>query len=88
LAQEGLDIPTLDTIVLATPHSDMKQAVGRILRETKGKINNPVIYDIVDQWSVLMGMYRKRCIMYKEAGFQCEVESAPVPPTKTFAFRL
>lgn len=87
LAQEGLDIPTLDTVILATPHSDVRQAVGRILRETKGKINNPVIYDIVDQWSVLMGMYRKRCIMYKEAGFQCEVEAAP-PLTKTFAFRL
>ena len=87
LAQEGLDIPTLDTVILATPHSDVRQAVGRILRETKGKVNNPVIYDIVDQWSVLMGMYRKRCIMYKEAGFQCEVEAAP-PLTKTFAFRL
>ena len=86
LAQEGLDIPTLDTVILATPHSDVRQAVGRILRETKGKVNNPVIYDIVDQWSVLMGMYRKRCIMYKEAGFQCEVESPPL--TKTFAFRL
>lgn len=88
LAQEGLDIPTLDTVILATPHSDVKQAVGRILRETKGKVNNPVIYDVVDQWSVLMGMYRKRCIMYKEAGFQCEVETAPPAPTKTFAFRL
>jgi superfamily II DNA or RNA helicase len=86
LAQEGLDIPTLDTVILATPHSDVKQAVGRILRETKGKVNNPVIYDVVDHWSVLMGMYRKRCIMYKEAGFDCQV--AEEPPKKTFAFRL
>lgn len=87
LAQEGLDIPTLDTVVLATPHSDVKQAVGRILRETKGKVNNPVIYDVVDQWSVLLGMYRKRCIMYKEAGFQCEVEQEPKKMT-AFSFHL
>ena len=87
LAQEGLDIPTLDTVVLATPHSDVKQAVGRILRETKGKVNNPVIYDVVDQWSVLLGMYRKRCIMYKEAGFQCEVEQEPNKMT-AFSFHL
>jgi Hom_end-associated Hint/Type III restriction enzyme, res subunit/LAGLIDADG-like domain len=88
LAQEGLDIPTLDTVVLATPHSDVKQAVGRILRETKGKVNNPVIYDVVDQWSVLMGMYRKRCIMYKEAGFQCDALPATAPSTSAFAFHL
>ena len=80
LAQEGLDIPTLDTIILATPHSDVKQAVGRILRETKGKVNNPVIYDIVDHWSVLMGMYRKRCLMYKEAGFILEEKAEPAKP--------
>jgi superfamily II DNA or RNA helicase len=69
LAQEGLDIPELDTIILTTPHSDVKQAVGRILRETKGKTNNPVIYDIVDHWSILTNMYNKRCAMYREAGF-------------------
>jgi hypothetical protein len=87
LAQEGLDIPTLDTIILATPHSDVKQAVGRILRETKGKVNNPVIYDIVDHWSVLMGMYRKRCLMYKEAGFILEEKAEP-PAFNSCVIRL
>lgn len=81
LAQEGLDIPTLDTVILATPHSDVKQAVGRILRETKGKVNNPVIYDIVDHWSVLMGMYRKRCQMYRESGFVLLEEKEEAPKT-------
>ena len=36
-AHEGLDIPKLDTLILATPKSNIKQAVGRILRETPGK---------------------------------------------------
>lgn len=88
LAQEGLDIPTLDTIILATPHSDVKQAVGRILRETKGKVNNPVIYDIVDHWSVLMGMYRKRCLMYKEAGFILEEEKEAPKAFNSCVIRL
>ncbi len=37
-AHEGLDIPTLDTVILATPKSDIKQSIGRILRETTGKL--------------------------------------------------
>ena len=82
LAQEGLDIPELDTIILTTPHSDVKQAVGRILRETKGKTNNPVIYDIVDHWSILTNMYNKRCAMYREAGFLPAIPP-PVCPFKT-----
>jgi superfamily II DNA or RNA helicase len=52
----------------------VKQAVGRILRETKGKQNHPVIYDIVDHWSVLFAMWQKRLNMYRESGFACEKE--------------
>lgn len=77
-AHEGLDIPCLDTVILATPHSDVKQAVGRILRETHGKQNNPVIYDIVDYWSVLFAMWQKRLAMYRQSGFLCE-GGAPEP---------
>jgi Hom_end-associated Hint/Type III restriction enzyme, res subunit len=69
LAHEGLDIPALDTVILSTPHSDVKQAVGRIMRETKGKLHDPVIYDFVDNWSVLWAMYNKRLKMYQESGF-------------------
>ena len=50
LAHEGLDIPALDTVILATPKSDIKQSIGRIMRETAGKLNNPLIFDIVDHW--------------------------------------
>jgi superfamily II DNA or RNA helicase len=69
-AHEGLDIPSLDTVILATPHSDVKQAVGRILRG--GNKNPPLIYDIVDNWSILFGMWKKRLAMYQKSGFDCE----------------
>lgn len=69
LAHEGLDIPTLDTLVMATPKSDIKQAVGRILRETPGKKNNPVIHDICDTWGVFIAMFHKRMRVYREGGF-------------------
>jgi hypothetical protein len=67
-AHEGLDIPDLDTIILTTPHSDVKQAVGRILRGA----NDPVIYDMIDHWSVLFSMWTKRLAMYRKSGFDCE----------------
>jgi hypothetical protein len=70
LAHEGLDIPVLDTVILATPRSDIKQSIGRIMRETKGKLNNPLIFDIADQWSVFFSMYNKRLKIYKEGGFE------------------
>lgn len=83
-AHEGLDIPSLDTVILATPHSDVKQAVGRILRETHGKMNNPVIYDIVDHWSVLFAMWNKRLAMYRQSGFVCEKEPEEKPQACMF----
>lgn len=72
LAHEGLDIPVLDTVILATPKSDIKQSIGRIMRETVGKLNDPLIFDIVDHWSVFNSMYRKRCAVYREGGFAFE----------------
>ena len=69
-AHEGLDIPSLDTVILATPKSDIVQSIGRIMRETNGKKNNPRIYDILDQWSVFFAMYNKRLKVYRQGGFK------------------
>lgn len=73
-AHEGLDIPTLDTVILATPKSDIVQSIGRIMRETKGKKNNPQIYDVVDHWSVFFAMYNKRLRVYRQGGFNIPVQ--------------
>lgn len=50
LAKEGLDIPELEILHLATPQkneSTTKQAVGRIERNIKGK-KTPICFDYVD----------------------------------------
>jgi superfamily II DNA or RNA helicase len=60
---EGFDVPELDTLILATPKSDIQQAIGRILRQ-KNK-NEPLVLDIVDSFSIFKGQYYKRRKFYK-----------------------
>lgn len=51
LAKEGLDIPSLDTLHLATPQKDratVVQSVGRIERNIEGK-KEPICFDYVDE---------------------------------------
>jgi len=79
MAQEGLDIPVLDTIILASPKSDITQAIGRIMRETPGKLNNPLIYDIADHWSVFHAMARKRMAVYRASGFEISGQEEEKP---------
>ena len=69
LAHEGLDIPSLDTLILSTPKTDIVQSCGRILRETTGKINTPLIVDICDTFGSLPNQARKRKLYYKKSGF-------------------
>ena len=60
MAKEGLDIPSLNALVLACPRSDVVQACGRILH---GKTElSPVIVDIVDQWFIGKAQFKKRTI--------------------------
>lgn len=75
-AHEGLDIPTLDTVILASPKSDITQSIGRIMRETKGKKNPPHIYDIHDPWSIFTPMYYKRMKVYRAGGFKIHGSAA------------
>ncbi len=79
-AHEGLDIPTLDTVILASPKSDITQSIGRIMRETKGKKNPPHIYDIHDPWSLFTAMYYKRMKVYRAGGFK--IHGKPVEDNK------
>ena len=61
MASEGMDIPKLNTIVLASPKSDVVQSVGRIMRE-KANVRkfHPLIIDIKDIHPNLI-MFEKQC---------------------------
>jgi superfamily II DNA or RNA helicase len=61
MASEGLDIPSLTTLVFATPKTDITQSVGRILRT---KHSSPLVIDIVDQHDIFKQQWEKRKAYY------------------------
>ena len=70
LAKEGLDIPRLDRLILASPHRDKAtiiQAVGRIERTFENK-QTPICYDLVDDIQYFEKMYKTRKSYYKKNG--------------------
>lgn len=70
LAKEGLDIPRLDRLHLATPQKDyaiIVQSVGRIARTFEGK-EQPICFDYVDNFSMAENMYKLRCRHYRKCG--------------------
>lgn len=70
LAKEGLDIPRLDRLILASPHRDKAtiiQSLGRIERKFENK-TNPICYDLVDSMQYFEKMYKNRKNYYKKNG--------------------
>ena len=70
LAKEGLDVPRLERLYMATPQKDyavITQAIGRIARTSKGKVE-PIAYDFVDDIQYLVKAYKKRCTTYRKNG--------------------
>ena len=70
LAKEGLDIPCLERLYMATPQKDyavITQSIGRIARTSRGKAA-PVCYDFVDDIQYLVKAYKKRCTTYRKNG--------------------
>ena len=68
---EGFDQPWRDTLVLATPRSNIEQSLGRILRKHADK-KQPLVLDFVDPFSIFFGMQRKRHKYYKSLGYSVE----------------
>jgi superfamily II DNA or RNA helicase len=70
---EGFDVQTLNTLILASPKSDVIQVCGRILRCPSGQRTvTPLILDVVDKFSVFENQARKRAAYYRSQGFAVE----------------
>jgi hypothetical protein len=66
MAAEALDIKTLTTLIMATPKTDIEQAVGRILRQKHG---SPVVVDILDSHVPFRNQWNKRKAFYRKQGY-------------------
>lgn len=72
-AAEGMDVKGLDTMILASPKTDVVQASGRILRTPAHERKyTPMIVDIVDNFSVFTNQAKKRYKYYKSCNYDIE----------------
>jgi len=72
LAKEGLDVPNLRFVILATPEKDettVIQAAGRVGRKASGKDFGTVI-DFIDEFGMLKGWAKKRAGYYRKLDYQ------------------
>ena len=75
-----MDIPGLTTVLLASPKSDGKQSVGRILRKTDHAVV-PTVLDFVDtSLPCFARQLRVRKKFYAQCGFECDGVSLGVAP--------
>uniref|UniRef100_A0A6C0LBA0 Helicase ATP-binding domain-containing protein n=1 Tax=viral metagenome TaxID=1070528 RepID=A0A6C0LBA0_9ZZZZ len=78
MAAEALDIKTLTTLIMATPKTDIEQAVGRILREKHSK---PIVVDIIDAHDPFQSQWTKRKAFYKKQNYKIiTIESTRYTP--------
>jgi len=65
MASEGLDIPSLNTLIMTTPRKEVEQSVGRIVRKVHDNVK-PLIVDIVDMLpSISRQGYHRRRLYFK-----------------------
>ncbi len=70
-ASEGFDASDLDTLVMASPKTDIEQSVGRILRTRPAdRMRVPLVVDVVDDIGVYQGQWRRRNAWYREQGYR------------------
>jgi len=88
MASEGMNIPTLNAILLATPKSSIEQSIGRILRlKPEERTIQPIIFDVLDTvFNECFGQWSCRKKFYKECGYSLrwagETEEMDAPSLK------
>lgn len=75
LCKEGLDIPCLERLYMATPQKDyavIVQSIGRIARTCEGK-SEAICVDFVDDIGYLVKCFKQRQRHYKKVGcYMCQ----------------
>lgn len=70
MACEGMDIPVLNTLILASPISAIEQPIGRVQRQKPHERTHvPLVIDIWDQFSLFNRQGTKRLAFYKKQGY-------------------
>lgn len=71
LAAEGLDVPNLRYVVLATPEKDstrVQQTCGRVGRKADNK-EVGIVLDFIDDFGMYKSWWKKRQLIYKKLGY-------------------
>lgn len=83
MAAEGMDIPKLDSVILASPKSDVEQSVGRVFRKKAcDRDFHPLIIDIQDTFSMFNNQCNKRLTLYKKMNFSIFHNGEQIPNKK------
>lgn len=70
MVSEGFDCKRLNTLILASPRSDVEQSVGRILRlQPHHRTIKPLVIDIGDIFSIYTSQMHKRLFLYEKEGY-------------------
>lgn len=85
MASEGMDIPALNMVVLASPKTDVMQSIGRILRQKQHeRVVDPLVIDIVDKFSLFENQGKRRQEFYRKAKYKVKVFADPKFPHLAF----
>ncbi len=100
MVSEGFDCPSLDSVILASPKSDVIQSVGRIMRKKpEDRDRQHMVIDIIDyfgnfpqQWDTRKKYYRKQKYQFEERSYDDNsdktiVKDGAPPPVKAKSFK-
>ena len=80
MVSEGFDVPTLNTLVLASPISSIEQSIGRIQRQKEADRKYiPIVIDFWDNYSLFKNQGFKRHTFYKKNGYDVQIKNIGTP---------